>query len=98
MTATWDVVGVGANSVDSLLVLPSEVPTLGASTKIRLCAQSRRCGGQTATALATCAAFGLRTKYIGVIGHDEAGRLVHDTLQRRSIDILHLIERDAQTQ
>lgn len=96
--ATWDVVGVGANSVDHVLVLPDEIPSLSLSTKIRLRAQSVRCGGQTATTLATCAALGLKTKYVGVIGGDEDGRRVRDALIRRAVNVTHLVERGASTQ
>lgn len=96
--AAWDVVGVGANSIDYVLILPDKVPSLSLSTKIRLRAQSVRCGGQTATTLATCAALGLKTKYVGVIGGDEDGRRVRDALVRRAVNVAHLLERGASTQ
>ena len=98
MTAAWDVIGVGANCVDCILVLPDRVPSLSRSTKVRLRAQSVRCGGQTATTLATCAALGLNVKYVGAVGRDDDGRRVREALARRGIDITHLIERDASTQ
>ena len=98
MSAAWDVVGVGANSVDHVLVLPEKVPSLLLSTKVRLRAQNVRCGGQTATTLATCAALGLNTKYVGVVGRDEDGRRVRDELVRRGINVTDLVEHDASTQ
>jgi sugar/nucleoside kinase (ribokinase family) len=98
VSAVWDVVGVGANSVDYVLVLPNQVPSLSLSTKVRLRAQSLRCGGQTATTLATCAALGLKTKYVGVVGGDENGRRVRDALVQRGINVTHLVERGASTQ
>ena len=98
MSATWDVVGVGSSSVDSVLLLPEKLPTLAASTKIRLRAQSVCCGGQTVTTLGTCAALGLKTKYVGAIGRDEDGRRVREALTRRGVDGTHVVERDAATQ
>jgi sulfofructose kinase len=95
---TWDVVGVGANSVDHVLVLPEQLPSLARSAKIRVRAHSVRCGGQTATTLATCAAFGLTAKYIGAIGRDAQGQLVRDALESRAVNVAHLLERDAPTQ
>ena len=97
-STTWDVIGVGSNSVDYVLILPDKLPSLAASTKIPLRAQSVRCGGQTVTTLGTCAAFGLKTKYVGAIGRDEDGRRMRDSLTRRGVDIAHVIERDAATQ
>ena len=97
-TVTWDVIGVGSNSIDHVLLLPETIPSLAASTKIRLRAQSVRCGGQTVTTLGTCAALGLKTKYVGAIGRDENGRRMRDALTRRGVDITHVVERDAATQ
>jgi sugar/nucleoside kinase (ribokinase family) len=95
---TWDVIGVGANSVDYVLILPEQLPSLARSAKIRVQAQSVRCGGQTATTLGACAALGLTTKYIGAIGRDAEGQRMRDALDRRAVNVTHLIERDAPTQ
>jgi sugar/nucleoside kinase (ribokinase family) len=97
-TIVWDVVGVGVNSVDSVLLLPEHLPPLAASAKVRLRAQTFRCGGQTATTLATCASLGLTTMYAGVVGRDEDARRVREALARRGVNLSHLIERDAATQ
>jgi sulfofructose kinase len=94
----FDVVGVGSNSVDHVLVLPDVPPSLLASTKIRLRAQSVRCGGQTATTIGACRALGLTTSYVGVVGRDEDGRRVRDALTRRGIDVRYLVEHEASTQ
>ena len=82
-----DVIGLGENSIDRVLV----VPTLpAASMKMRVSGASRLCGGQVATTLAACAHLGLRTAYTGAIGNDDDGRLVRDTLAARGIDLTHL--------
>ena len=97
-TVRWDVIGVGANSIDHVLILSQSLRSLGVSTKIPLRSQSVRCGGQTVTTLGTCAALGLKTKYVGTVGRDESGRRLREVLSRRGIDTAHLIDRDAATQ
>src|SRR6185503_13271642 len=56
------------------------------------------CGGQTATAMSTCASLGLRSKYVGVSGTDENGRRIRQELARRNVDVTDLIIRDAENQ
>ena len=81
-----DVVGVGENSVD----LVYRVPQLAdAGQKVRATACRRLLGGQVATTLCTCAALGLRTRYIGAFGNDEHGRLIRSELEQRGIDTSH---------
>lgn len=87
-----DVIGVGANSVDRVVVLPEGVHTVGRSGKIPIVERHLLCGGQTATMLCACASFGLRTAYAGVVGTDPEGRLMRETLAARGIDVQHLSE------
>ena len=71
--AACDVVGIGENSVD----LVYRVPHLaGAGDKVRATACRRLLGGQVATTLCTCAALGLRARYVGTFGSDEHGRQI----------------------
>jgi sugar/nucleoside kinase (ribokinase family) len=51
-----------------------------------------------ATALSTCAALGLRTKYIGATGTDDNGRRIRDELARRDIDSTDVVIRDVANQ
>ena len=54
------------------------------------------CGGQTATALATCASLGLRATYLGAVGDDDDGRRIRRELAARGIDVAHReVERGA---
>lgn len=94
----WDVVGIGANSVDYVHVLPGYPQPFGSFAKMKIERQEILCGGQTATAMCACARLGLRAKYAGVTGTDENGRRVRAELQRRGIDLGDLIIRDAQNQ
>lgn len=91
-----DVVGLGASSVDYVNVLP-EAP-LGASAKVRIASHFMSCGGQVATAMAACAAFGLRTRFLGPMGNDANARRLRDELAARGVDVSAAIVRDATNQ
>ena len=92
---TCDVVGVGANSIDFVYRLPAYPRPDSAFAKLPITGHLISCGGQITTALATCAAMGLSTSYIGTIGTDAHGRRMREELQRRGIDLSHAITRDA---
>jgi sulfofructose kinase len=94
----WDVVGVGANSVDFVNLLPGYPQPFGSFAKMQIRDRRVLCGGQTATAMCTCASLGLRSKYVGVSGTDENGRRIRAELTRRDVDIADLIIRDAENQ
>jgi sugar/nucleoside kinase (ribokinase family) len=94
----WDVVGVGANSVDYVHLLPGYPQPFGSFAKMKIERQEILCGGQMATAMCACARLGLRARYAGVTGTDENGRRVRLELKRRGIDLTDLIIRDAQNQ
>jgi sugar/nucleoside kinase (ribokinase family) len=94
----WDVVGVGANSVDFVHLLPGYPQPFGTFAKMKIERQEILCGGQMATAMCACAALGLRARYAGVTGTDENGRRVRAELARRGIDLTDVIIRDAQNQ
>jgi len=101
MTASrerWDVIGVGANSVDFVNLLPGYPQPFGSFAKMQIRDRRVLCGGQTATAVCTCASLGLRSKYVGVSGTDENGRRIRQELARRQVDTTDLIIRDAENQ
>jgi sugar/nucleoside kinase (ribokinase family) len=91
----WDVVGVGANSIDFVYRLPNYPAPDSPFAKVPITEHLISCGGQVATALATCAAMGLSTSYIGTIGSDRQGARMREELKRRSIDTAHAIARNA---
>jgi sugar/nucleoside kinase (ribokinase family) len=94
----WDVIGIGANSVDYVYRLPGYPEPGGANAKMRIVSHAVTCGGQVVTALATCAALGLRTKYVGAIGSDGNGTRVRDELSRRAINADDIVACDATNQ
>jgi len=91
--AQWDVVGVGANSVDYVYRLPAAPATEGQHAKLRIESHSVSCGGQVTTALCTAAAMGLRAKYIGTLGSDNNGFLMKAELEGRGLDLGHVVVR-----
>ena len=82
-----DVVGVGLNATDTMLIVPRFPAYAG---KVPFLEEVLCPGGQVASALVACARLGLRTKYIGAIGDDERGRIQMDSLQGIGINLDHV--------
>ncbi len=89
--AKVDVVGVGLNATDTLLLVP-HFPAYAGKAPIQ--DEILSPGGQVASALAACASLGLHTKYIGAIGGDERGRIQMESLRAAGIDIEHVQVRE----
>lgn len=83
----FDVVGVGLNATDTLLLVPHFPAYAG---KVAIQSEVISPGGQVASALVACARLGLRTKYIGSIGDDERGRIQMDSLRGTGINLDHV--------
>jgi len=81
---TVDVVGLGLNATDTVLMV-RDFPALGG--KERVLSSTTHAGGQVATALVTCQRLGLRTRYIGKVGDDEGGKVQLRSLQREGVDV-----------
>ena len=73
----FDVVGVGLNATDTMLIVPHFPAYAG---KVPFQEEILCPGGQVASAMVACARLGLRTKYIGAIGDDERGRIQMESL------------------
>src|SRR5882672_2008341 len=82
-----DVVGVGLNATDTLILLPRH-PTRGSKVEFR--SADILPGGQVATAIAACQQWGLRTRYVGKVG-DDAAAVIHRTEFERLGVETHLI-------
>jgi sulfofructose kinase len=80
----FDVVGLGANACDTLLIIPHH-PDPG--EKVRFRRVLRQGGGQTATALATVARLGHSASYLGGVGDDEAGALSLAQLRAEGVEV-----------
>jgi sulfofructose kinase len=81
---TFDLVGVGLNATDTLLLV-SKYPENGG--KVAFERELVSPGGQVASALATAGKLGLRTKYIGVVGDDERGRIQLSSLREIGVNL-----------
>ena len=95
---SWDVVGVGCNAVDLVSVVSEYPAPSGPASKVKVKRQFLSCGGQTANAMAACAALGLRAAYAGAVGSDHHGRLVREALEARSVDTSRLVTHEARNQ
>ncbi len=87
----FDVVGVGLNATDTVLIVP-RFPAYGG--KAPFTREFYSVGGQVATAIVTCAELGLKSKYIGTVGDDERGRIQMDSLRASGVNIEHVQQRD----
>ena len=96
MISVVDVVGLGLNAMDTICIL-DRFPE--SNTKVGIRNVRTEPGGQVATALATCARFGLTTRYIGSVGDDATGRAQLESLREAGLttDFVRIAE-DAVTQ
>ncbi len=90
MPKRFDVVGVGLNATDSLLIVP-QFPAYGG--KAPFVKEIVSPGGQVASAMVTCSRLGLAAKYIGAVGDDERGRIQLESLRAAGIDTAHVQQR-----
>ncbi|MBZ5584667.1 MAG: ribokinase [Acidobacteriia bacterium] len=79
----FDVVGVGLNATDTLLIV-RRFPAYAGKAPFQ--EEVVAAGGQVASALAACSRLGLRTKYIGAVGDDERGRIQMESLREAGVD------------
>jgi len=86
----FDVVGVGLNATDTMIVVP-HFPAYGG--KAPFTREFVSVGGQVASAMVTCARLGLRAKYIGTVGDDERGRVQLESLRDSGVNIDHVQQR-----
>ncbi len=85
---TIDVVGLGLNAMDTICVVPAFPQP---NTKLHMREVRIEPGGQVATALTTCARFGLRARYIGSVGTDSWGVAQLSSLREENLE-LHIRE------
>ena len=88
----WDVIGIGESSVDEVYRVPG---ALGPNVKLPVSSRQIRYGGQVATTLATCAAFGLRSALLGTTGDDDHAYGLCQALEDRGVDTTLLLRRPA---
>jgi sulfofructose kinase len=85
-----DVLGIGLNATDTLLLVKEFPPYAG---KVAFDREMLSPGGQVATAVVACARLGLRAKYVGTIGDDRRGDIQRQSLEGTGVDTSSLIVR-----
>src|SRR5438309_7389038 len=83
----FDVVGVGLNATDTVLIVPHFPAYAG---KVPFHEEHMSPGGQVASAMVACSSLGLKTKYIGAIGDDERGRIQIESLRGTGVNLDHV--------
>ncbi len=78
-----DLVGVGLNATDTLIPL-SEYPERGSKHEYNSAIVMP--GGQVATTVVACQSWGLRTRYVGKLGDDDAARLHEEAFRRAGVE------------
>ncbi len=91
MSRSCDVLGIGLNATDTLLLVREFPPYAG---KVPFEREMLSPGGQVATAIVTCARLGLRAKYIGTVGDDLRGQIQRESLEGTGVDISSVIVRE----
>ena len=86
----FDVVGVGLNATDTLMIVPHFPAYAG---KVPFEEEHLSPGGQVASALVACSRLGLRAKYIGAVGDDMRGQIQLESLQGTGINLDHVLVR-----
>jgi sulfofructose kinase len=89
-TPIRDILGIGLNATDTLLLVPEFPPYAG---KVPFDRELLSPGGQVATAVVACARLGLRSKYVGTIGDDLRGKIQRQSLEGTGVDTSGLIVR-----
>jgi len=83
----FDVVGVGLNATDTLILLPRFPAYAG---KVPFTGEILSPGGQVASAMVACAELGLKVKYIGTVGDDQRGQVQMESLLESGINLDHV--------
>ena len=87
-----DLVGVGLNATDTLIPL-AEFPLCGSKVEYRH--ETVMPGGQVASAVVACQMWGVRTRYVGKLGDDDAARLHRREFERTGVDARLITVADA---
>lgn len=86
--AARDVVAFGENSWDFVGTMAEAEAARAGADKVRLARFDAMSGGQAATAAVAAARQGCRTRYVGCIGNDAAGRSVRAALEADGVEVV----------
>lgn len=84
LNESWvDVVGVGLNATDTVIPV-QQFPAAG--SKVEFQSSAILPGGQVATTMVACQTWGMRTRYVGKLGEDDAARLHRAEFARTGVE------------
>ncbi len=89
------IVGLGLNATDTLIRVP-HFPAM--DSKVQFHDVRVEPGGEVATALVACSFWGLRTRYIGKVGDDDAGRMQAEEFARAGVETELMVVPDCRSQ
>ncbi len=89
--SAFDVVGVGLNATDTLIVVP-RFPSYAGKEPFQ--EEMISVGGQVASAVVACQKLGLKAKYVGTVGDDFRGRIQLESLEEAGVDTTHVQVRE----
>jgi ribokinase len=89
-----EIISLGDTAVDLVASVP-EHPRFGGDSEISVL--QRHLGGSAANFAVAIARLGISSGLISKVGTDEAGRFLHDGLEREGVDITHLKREDGAT-
>jgi sulfofructose kinase len=90
-----DIVGVGLNATDTIILLP-HFPAF--NSKVEFLTSEILPGGQVASAVAACAKWGLKGRYVGKIGDDQAGRFQQEQMRLAGVEAHWIVAHGCQSQ
>jgi len=90
-----DVVGVGLNATDTVIRLP-HFPSF--NSKVEFASVETLPGGQVASALVACSRWGLKTRYVGKVGDDEAAQLQRKAFAAEGVEAQLIAVKDCHSQ
>jgi sulfofructose kinase len=90
-----DIAGVGLNATDTIIRLP-HFPAFNSKVEFR--SSDVLPGGQVASAMVACSAWGLKTRYVGKIGDDPFGRLQQEAMGRAGVESHWIVAANCQSQ
>ena len=83
LASAVDLVGVGLNDTNTLISL-AKYPAAG--SKVEYESQAVLPGGQTASTVIACQKWGMRTRYVGALGEDDAARIHREAFAQAGVE------------
>jgi sulfofructose kinase len=90
-----DIAGIGLNATDTIIRLP-QFPAFNSKVEFRN--SEVLPGGQVASAMVACSAWGLKARYAGKIGDDAFGRLQQAEMERAGVESHWIVAPNCQSQ